>query len=596
MTTDLRIIGLPTEWTAMDGSVVDLSAVPDGPSSEFDPQRPAKVAAWRSWREEVLRYRAYIRMAAEHNQRLQEWELAKCTRSPTLYFPTVYGWIFEPREHGLIPSVPYPFQVAYLNWMDARGKGTGALANGLVSKSRDMGATWWACLRGLGKWLFDDTYVLKLISRKEDLVDDPGNMDSMMERMVVNIEMMPAYLRPPGWNRKQHKQKNKIIRPDNKNAVLGESTSAKSGRGGRAREGIIDESALIDGLLNLNSSMMQTVAHLFNISSEYTAVSDEFLELREALEEDYPEAVFIMEHWVHPEHDPDWLDLQRQRYGRNEAGFQVEVLRNPSGDSEWIYPMAKDIHVLDEYQPYVKGNPLDCLIDPGRDDECALHWIMHNPATGRDLVLESFESSHLPPEFYAAIIIGIDLQNHPEFGLSPQEVARYNIVTEWTRTLPEVTLYGDPAGSQNHTGESWYDKMQKFVDEHHPPGKYEDGLTIIYSWKNDDRHFGTVERGRRAAMMAWLYKLDFNNTEEVRRTLLAVQKSRFEPTKDRSTEQKIPLHNWASHRRTALEYGAVNLDYSREVAKMDLTPYIPGKQASEFWSEDADDDDGRAAD
>ncbi|HSE46801.1 MAG TPA: hypothetical protein VLA89_15890 [Gemmatimonadales bacterium] len=582
--SERRIPGLPIEWTTIDGRVIDLSLVPDGPASEFDPKRTAKVAAWESWRDEVNRYRAYVKIQAEHNDDWQRWELAKCKHSPTLYYPTVYGWIFEPRGSGILPAIPYPFQVDYLLWMDARARGRGADGQGLVSKSRDMGATWYAILRALGKWLFEDVYVCKLISRKEDLVDDPGNMDSMMERMLVNIEMLPDYLRPPEWDRKIHKQKNKLIRPDNKNAILGESTSAKSGRGGRGSEGIVDESALIDGLLKLNSSLMQTVPHLFNISSEYLGVSEEFANLREAMETQHPNSVFLMDHWVHPYHDAVWLEAEHEKYINNEAGFQAEVMRNPYHFEDLIYPMARGITLLPEYVPYKPGNPLDVSIDPGRDDECAMHWITFDPDTGRDLLLESFESSHLPPEFYSAILLGCDLNNHPEFGLSQREIDQYNRMTEWTSRLPEVTLYGDPAGSANHTGESWYDKMRTFVNEHNPhKSKYQNGLTIVFSWRADDRYFGTVERGRRAALMNWLPKLDFNNTPEVNRTLLAIQKSRFEASEVRASEQRTPKHDWASHRRSALEYAAVNLDYSRAASTMDLTPYLPT-------------DEGRAAD
>jgi hypothetical protein len=62
-----------------------------------------------------------------------------------------------------------------------------APAHGLVEKSRDMGATWLACAFSIWLWLFWKGAAIGWGSRKQPLVDQLGDPDSIFEKMQMLI-------------------------------------------------------------------------------------------------------------------------------------------------------------------------------------------------------------------------------------------------------------------------------------------------------------------------------------------------------------------------------------------------------------------------
>src|SRR5690606_20303297 len=106
-------------------------------------------------------------------------------------------------------------------------------------------------------------------------------------------------------------------------------------------------------------------------------------------------------------------------------------------------------------------------------------------------------------------------------------------------------------------------KMQRFALKHNPRKQANGtgyGLRILMGWNPQARE----HPGRRASTMMWLPRLRFNPTPEVERTLFAIQRSRLESDdKPRMVEQIRPAHDALSHRRSALEFLAVNIDMAR---------------------------------
>lgn len=565
-----KIDGLPTKWVTESGNDYDLSLMPGEPDSDVDPARNELMAAYQTWYREIRRYRAERWLLIEHDPVLQAIEQEKCRRDP-LYFITVYCFVYEVREDqgagsSFVPAIPFPFQYDLIRWMQRRMRARGAGANGAISKSRDMGATWFCVLFVLHQFLFTEPFAGKLISRREDLVDDPGNMDSMMERIAANMDMLPVFLLPSGWSILLHRSKLKIRRPDNKNSINGESTSRRSGRGGRATLILIDEIMFIDNVKPLLASVTQTSPHIFGVSSESVEFGEDYLLYRDALEEREPDAVLKLDWWQHPYHDHEWLDEQRERYGNDEAAFAREVLREPwAGVSTLLYPQARDMAPLAEYWAHdgiAKGH---INFDPGWDDEAAFNIVLENYKPGRDLVFDGFEARQLPPEFYAAVICGVEDEKIMAFNAAgPLEREALRLAALF-RQMPPFIIYGDPAGTQRHAGaESWYGRMIQYSLLHNPrmaPNGKPAPLLFQVNWKKK----ATNDEPRRAALMLWLPRLDFNDCEQARSTLMAIQRSRFdEPgVRGRMAEQKKPRHDQWSHRRTAMEFGAVNLESAR---------------------------------
>lgn len=523
--------------------------MPDGPTSDVDPRREELQGLYLEWVREVKRYRATRWILLEEKPELHPVEFEKCRRDP-LYFITVYCWLYEVREDqgsgsSFVPAVPFPFQFDLIRWMQRRMDARGAGANGSVSKSRDMGATWFSVLYVLWRFLFTAPFTAKLISRREDLVDEPGNMDSMMERIASNLERLPEFLLPPGWNLNTHRRYKKITRPDNKNMINGESTSSRSGRGGRATLILVDEIMFIAKIKSLLASIIQTAPHVIGLSSESVEFGDDYVFYRDALKEREPDAVLEQDYWMHPFHDEQWLTEQREKYGNDEGAFAREVLRQPwAGLSTLLYPAALDIRPLVEpweWEPTTSGH---INLDPGFDDECTFNIIAENYVPGRDLVFDGFEARQLPPEFYAAVIMGLE-EEVRGFGAPPMLEAEAVRLARQFRELPEMPVYGDPAGAQRTSGESWYDKMILYSLEHNWRKRENGRPKPLVIEVNFRRNRFSGELGRRSSMMLWLPRLDFNQNPQAIATLTALQKSRLdEPgSRGRVAEQRNARHD-----------------------------------------------------
>ena len=100
--------------------------------------------------------------------------------------------------------------------------------NGLVEKSRDMGATWAAISYAVWLFLFKPGSSVGFGSRKAQLVDRIGDMDSIFEKMRHCITSLPPLFRPHDYDASYMK----LFNHDNGASITGESGD-EIGRGGR---------------------------------------------------------------------------------------------------------------------------------------------------------------------------------------------------------------------------------------------------------------------------------------------------------------------------------------------------------------------------
>lgn len=587
----LRIIGLPTAWRTRSGGLIDLSVVPEGPSGphELDPEIKRKIEDWQFWGMELVEFRKQRLLdTGGYNPAIKDvnyeraLEMKRCQRDPA-YFAVVWCHIYETRSEylqnypwyqesmqGFLPFIPFPFQVRLLHWFEARYTSKGAEGNGVVSKSRDMGATDTAMVWATCHFLFDAPFGAKCISRNEDMADSLNDMDAMLQRIASKLDQhdsnmpVPAWMLPAGWNREEHRKLGLIFRPDNRNTLKAESAAPTAGRAGRSPVAIVDEAAFIRHLKPIHAGIQLTSPHVFMVTSESVEVNDVYVAKKEELEAKNPECVFNIEYWEHLFHNNEWLEGIRERIDDDEA-FAREVLRDPyAGFGGWMYPEARLLghrdtndDILDHPHAYLYVG-----IDPGLADETALHWIMHDPVCDRDTVLESLEvTGREPAEYIAAVICGAYPEDLPNYRFPPAVQALMETVRGWPE--PKM-IFGDPYGTRNHASndDSWYQRMQLWWRMNNPRINPTTGKPNVYrivtKTKDDARSYQT----RRQALKRWMTtRLTFNDTPEVRRTLKAIQNSRWETSDTRrNTEQKDAKHDSLSHRRSALEYVAVNLE------------------------------------
>jgi len=181
--------------------------------------------------------------AARHNPKIQKWETELCARSVKYFFN---NWVYtlDPRLAALglptvIPFDLFPRQEELLDWLDAR---LAAREDGLLEKSRDIGATWLLVGWAVHKWLFTDGFKTSFGSRKGELVDRLGDPDSIFEKMRQLIRLLPPWMKPRRFIPVLHDNHMRIVNPANGNVIRGEAGD-EMGRGGRSTAYVIDEAA-----------------------------------------------------------------------------------------------------------------------------------------------------------------------------------------------------------------------------------------------------------------------------------------------------------------------------------------------------------------
>jgi hypothetical protein len=246
---------------------------------------PKEVHANMQWRADV-----HTRVAAEPS--FANTVRNACIKDP-LFFINGFGWTYDPRREPFprVPFILYPFQeeaimeiIRALNSHDI-----------LAEKSRDMGASWAGIAAVYWPWCFRQDLSFLLVSRKEEYVDQGGNPASMFWKIDFFLDNMPSWLRPVGFDRKQHRRQMHIENPATGSVIDGESTNTDVARGDRRTAIMLDEFAAVkEGEAVLRSTRDATRCRFFNSTPKGT--NNAFYKMRKT------DIQKIRMHWsVHPQ-------------------------------------------------------------------------------------------------------------------------------------------------------------------------------------------------------------------------------------------------------------------------------------------------------
>ena len=176
-------------------------------------------------------------------------------------------WTFDPRNPvlglpGLIPWIPWPRQVEFIEWFYDRYLNQ---KSGLVEKSRDAGATWLFCLVFLREWRWEEGFAGGIGSRKLTLVDDKENPKAIFVKLRTLFNNQPDWWYPKKWNDKCDKIAN-LINPENGSNIAGEGGD-DIGRGDRRSCYLVDEAAFLEHPGMVDSALSQTTNSQFDLST-----------------------------------------------------------------------------------------------------------------------------------------------------------------------------------------------------------------------------------------------------------------------------------------------------------------------------------------
>jgi len=215
------------------------------------------------WHEEHLEWREDLLRKAEHDAILQKDLLAACKES-LLYFVNTFVWTkheFEtdPNTGKQIPAVQthWPFntwdiQDEGFEWLNERFQQG---EDGLVHKSREMGASWMCLTYNHWLWLFRPDTEIREMSRVEALVDSPVSKSLFYKHDYIN-SWLPSWMRPPGvlTRGKDNRTKLRIHNELNQSTIAGEATGEHAMRADRCSILLLDEFAAVDNGSEIRTS------------------------------------------------------------------------------------------------------------------------------------------------------------------------------------------------------------------------------------------------------------------------------------------------------------------------------------------------------
>ena len=196
----------------------------------------------------ILERRLQLIQETANNEVAQKIELERCRRD-VVYWVNHWGMTYDPKSaadrdkvSAYVPFMLFERQVELLHWLEDR---TDAQEEGVLAKSRDIGATWLMGVFAVHRWRFFPGWKTTFGSRKLELVDKLDDPDAILPKIRIFLYNLPTWMLPPGYDRRFHDNYCRIVNPDNNNTITGEGGD-QMGRGGRSTLYVVDEGAHIE--------------------------------------------------------------------------------------------------------------------------------------------------------------------------------------------------------------------------------------------------------------------------------------------------------------------------------------------------------------
>lgn len=518
---------------------------------------PLNTKHWIEWEPEVLLHRAQVREETE-----EPWSGQRDARAREImrvykdgrYWLSTYGAIYQAKseeafivddewnpeveealtEGWVQPFIPYVFQLYFWDWQHQAFRTRGPKGDVVVIKSRQMGMSNMLCAFYAWAWMTKRPFQGRLLSRKEDLVDETNNPDSLFWKIDLLLKGTPRWLLQafaPNFQWPKHRLDASLTNPDNFNHLAGESTNATAGRGPTSTGIALDEFSFMRGMQGIWTATRAASNHRTAVTTVNTKLGMFAYELAHKTGEDSPSTLFIP-YWLHPYHGDEWLAQERSR--DTEAGIQTEVLMNWFGDTaDFVYPQlgTKELGNY-PYEPY--AGPVFVAIDDGWEGYWAFHIIQYMTSTGRHRIVDSYRNQHQTTDFYGSLWRGIALDG---FTYGPHEEA----IMALMRYVQQPIYVGDTRAKNTEvtSGQSVIERLATRW-----------GIYVnVDFYKRDYQE-------RWNATAAILPFTEWNDTPRVAQALFSCKRYRWKeipPEAEMTSWVKEPIKNHDSHDPEALE-------------------------------------------
>jgi len=326
---------------------------------------------------------------------------------------------------ALMPFILFDKQKELVEWLVCKVENQ---ENGLVEKSRDMGATWVCAAFSVWIWLYKPGSSVGWGSRKEQLVDRLGDPDSIFEKIRMIIKYLPKFLQPKGFYEKDHLCFMKCINPANGATITGEGGD-NIGRGGRKLIYFKDESAHYNKAESIEAALADNTNVQIDISS-VNGAGNVFYRKRQSGMVD----VFVMDWRDHPAKNDEWYNKRKAEAEATglEHIFAQEVDRDYTSAVEGILIPAKYVNAA--VDAHIKLN-----IDP-----------VGERIIGLDVADEGRDSNAMA-ETHGFLLVSLDEWRQGDTGFTAKKAYNYAIEVNADKLLYDSIGVG--AGVKAKTNE-----------------------------------------------------------------------------------------------------------------------------------------------
>lgn len=335
-----------------------------------------------------LRLRANILKDSAIDKDLQDVLWALFQKDIIAFFKLCL-WTYDPREipHDR-PFIPYSsFQTNFIEKINY------SIENGvsvLVEKTRDMGVTW--CVLGsfLYRWVIkDDNFLVG--SRKEDLVDTIGDMDTHFERLRYLVKALPQWLKDrAGVDEKKRSGYMKMWK-ENGASLVGESMNPDFSRQGRYKAILLDEYAFVDKAELIWRACGDSAPCKISVSTP-NGSHNHFARLRKSGKIE----VVTLGWRLHPKKTQKWYEKQVEERTVKDVAQEIDINYSVSAGDPFYKGFSRALHV----QKMQLNTEKELILswDYGfRHPNCSIHqigvsgeWIIFDNIFGEDETINEF--------------------------------------------------------------------------------------------------------------------------------------------------------------------------------------------------------------
>jgi len=398
-----------------------------------------------------------------------------------------------------------------------------------------MGLSWLIVGIFVYWFLFHDHKYL-MISQKEDDVDKPGSMKSLFEKARFILKNIPQWMLPSDFNKGMGTQYNKymtISRSDGTGSITWESANPNASRSGTYDAIFMDEMAFMQNATMINTAAASaTPCRIFNSTPNWEG--NEFYRMRKLTQwrkndkgEDLkPEIKGLRYHWgEHPLYDQKWYESKIKGMSKEKIAQELEIDYNTAIVWRVYSDFSKEPHTI-IYDP---NKPMYVAIDNSHG------WVDPNAV----IIIQ-------PDGVYWNIVDYIEYNSTPEdsaYFLTCQpkmqiEDIMYRFLERYSKyNWKKAVFIADPYDTKSAMGNS------TILDDYRKVGI---NLMLPQERSKEEQILKTRTN---------LYRIRYN--ENCLDFASAISNARYPERLDSSNSTKaftLPVHDWTSHARTALEY------------------------------------------